>query len=201
MPFGIPCEEPPVLDVLRSLDMRNTSIGNLVYNIVYPIGVANTLREKMLQSTHKTLAQKLRVPINRYTKGISSIIEGVAGSIVNALNDNGNKLAQVQSAIALTPIYDTPAVPASDIRRTTPTAPEAQAVALVQNVIDRADRDVGSLVALLHLLGVTAPQLVAYQKYGTIPDVYLCPNPDAHAIKPQIELEYIPDPGFWETEE
>lgn len=201
MPFGIPCEEPPVVDLLRSLDVRNTNIGNLIYNVVFPIGQAMTVREQMLGHTQKALAQKLRTPINRATKGISSIIEGVAGSIADALNANGNKLAQVQSAIATTPIYDTPAIPAADIRRTTPTPPEAQAIAMVANVINKADKDVGSLVALLHLLGVTAKQLVAYQRYGTIPEVYLCPDPDVHAPGRLVDVAEIPDPGFWETEE
>lgn len=199
MPFGIPCDEPPVAELLRHFDIRNTQIGNLVYNVVFPIGQAMTVREKMLQSTHKTLGQKIRVPLNRFTKGIGTIIEGIAGSINDQISRNGIKLAQAQSAIALAPTAYSPDIPAADIRQIPVPAPAQEAIALVQNTIRERDESVGCLTSLLLLLGVTPQQIRRYCQIGTIPDVWLCPNPGAHDANAALDVEPVPDPGFWES--
>lgn len=181
MPFGIPTSDPPIAEMLRLLDANNTSIQNASYDIAFAIGQHLSFYERMLGQTHRALAGKIRSACNRNTKRIGEIVTSIASAVGDRLNDSAVKLAQAQTAIAMTPPgARSPDIPAADIRRPAATPVPKIAQALVSNVIHEANKDVSDLLHLLYLLNLTPAQVRRYLTHGTIPEIYLCPDPAAH---------------------
>jgi hypothetical protein len=197
MPFGVPCDLPPVEELIRSITAINTTIGNIVYNVVFPIGQRLTIQEKVLGTVTKILKGKVKTALNHSGSTMGDVLQSIGDTVNEQISNNITALASAQNAIATTPLSYSPDIPAADIRRVPVPKPQAEAIALVSNVIRQADQEVSQLLHLLYLLGVTPAQVRRYLSLGTIPDVWLCPNPNAHDVATLEPLADVPANGLW----
>jgi hypothetical protein len=194
MPFGIPCPDDDLPEMAAQLDGNNTRLQNLVYNIVFPIGQAITLNEMVFGKIGQAAKRRLKSMLGATETKIVSVLDGVASLVNGSLNTNACTLGVTQSAIALLPSRETPDIPAADVRAPAWPPPGGNTAVIVADAVREANADVANLLQLLYLLGVTPQQVRRYLERGTIPDIYLCPNTDAHR-----PVEFAPPPDIVQT--
>jgi hypothetical protein len=180
MPFGIPCPDADYSDAIQQLQLNNNTLQNVAYQIVFPLGQEISVNERVLAHSHNVMRKAVKKLLTGGDNGVSSTVNAIASKVGELLNSSAVDLAQTQAAIALLPQRDTPDVPAADIRQPTLTTGEVQLTQIVVANDRRRNADIDALLNLLYLLGVTPAQVRAYLEYGTIPDLWLCPNPATH---------------------